>query len=545
MDTGTHLLEGDGIVSNLFYYIWKIKASGTAPKCIADLCIPSTVVLEHNFPKAWYYNAEGDIHDVERKLGRDVDTHLIQRQFSEKESNDCDIVATYYASIDINGAPATRVEFLDSEALHDFLLRRTRRPDGFVQRWVQCSSPHNTVILAVWSPHLCVIRKRQNNHPMRDHRVSMFDRGVTYEGPTRLSNDVFVAPHVTHQVEAVCQALVKMLHTQHRICVQRIVLHFKVDSGSNLWLLFCSSMRVAEKSQVNLAPTYVRYGSDDTLAANQHDYELTQRLRDDAYEFRGASRSTVPILRLSRAQADHPLNVMHPRPPSMGPIGNMYDSPRFAARARELAVLKSQGMLGSPRKPRPDVSPRRNGELIPKPPVPRQPTRPRTKPRVAVPSATNQPAPTLTTLDFTTNDESKPKVRDPKLSRTCRLFWLVLRVAVVSGNFSRCMRRVAIREWCETFLYSIYSHFTCTSRVMSVTIPRDIADVLPQDWLSRLGLSTSVSPSGQIAIAACGKPLLLMQSALRQITHEACNRLDAAFAAVRWQLRMARASVHS
>lgn len=60
-----HLLEGDGVITNLFYFLWKRIASdavashGSHPNPALDLSFPSTVVFEHNYPKAWYTHALG------------------------------------------------------------------------------------------------------------------------------------------------------------------------------------------------------------------------------------------------------------------------------------------------------------------------------------------------------------------------------------------------------------------------------------------------------------------------------------------------------
>jgi hypothetical protein len=530
MDTTTaHLLEGDGVVSNLFYFLWRQKSSGAAPKPIADLCIPSTVVLEHNFPKAWYYNAEGDAHELERKLGRDVDTHLIVKDFCDVQSGtaDRDVVASYYATVDVDGQTSTRVEFLDEAGLQEFLLRRTRRPDGFLQKWVPCSSKFNTVIQAVWSPHLCIVRKRQNRTAMRDKRSSLFERAVTYEGPTHLSQEAFVAPHVKFQVEQTCKALVTMLHTSQSLAVQRMVLNFKVDGNSCLWLLHCCSMRIADRTQLNLAPRYVRHSSDEASEVQLQADALRQKLTNEALESRsprgGASAS------VKRSGSAHPLNTMHPKPPSMGPIGDMYsDTPLFTQRASFLARLKSEGKLSFERQQHaPRVMPEKQTSAVPVPP--KKPALPKASRRPREAAVVGSELPALT-------GELSPA--PGKQQHRTRLRWQLLRLLIRSKAFRRICQHSDTQAWADAFLYSVYSHFTVDPSPIVLRLA-PVTATLPTDWPSVLGLTATVA-DGHITILASGLPLLRLQAQLQNLVVPVQTEATASVKLARWLFRTAR-----
>ena len=63
------MLEGDGVLPNLYYFLWCRKVTA-APGFGTDLRIPSTVIFEHNFPKAWYYiNEKNRCHGAEAWQG--------------------------------------------------------------------------------------------------------------------------------------------------------------------------------------------------------------------------------------------------------------------------------------------------------------------------------------------------------------------------------------------------------------------------------------------------------------------------------------------
>jgi hypothetical protein len=527
MDSTAHLLEGDGVVSNLFFFLWKFKSLASTPSTLTDLCIPSTVVLEHNFPKAWYYNADGDAHDLERKLGRDVDTHLILRDFCDQGGAKSDgVVACYYSNVESGGVSSTRVEFFDVDGLHEFLLRRTRRPDGFLQKWVPCSSKFNTVIQAIWSPHLCIVRKRQNRSAMRDKRESLFERCVTYEGATHLSEEAFVAPHIQHHVEAICKTLVDTLYASQKLAVHRMVLHFKVDSESSVWLLYCSSMRIGDRTHINLAPNYVRHADDEVSQQQQAARTLTVKLRDEGYERFGTAKSFVPVLRLSLDSHRHPLNVMHPRPPSMGPIGDTFDmTPRWNERAMELRHMKQHGLIPATarhqnRSSRPAVDPR-----TPKPPLPKFEKRKR-RPQKPLERRGSQLAavlPPTPSLRVSSADGHRPPTTAPIPAAA---LWRVVQISVLSGSVRTMKTSDDVTNAMGAFLYAAYSHFTCSAKPFNYNLP-SVFDLLPPTWWSRIGISATENRATNatcLTVLALGLPLLRIQSLAFQLCHDTFHK---------------------
>ena len=626
-NSNSHLLEGDGIVTNLYYYIWRMKvaqqaaAAGTtgtaAPPLVplpggaavgeegtGGLNVPSTVILEHNFPKAWYYCPRGGppggagggggllddgggddagSGDLERKLGREVDTQLILRDFSNDGrytlEDTGDVVAAYYSTVDVNGATVTRVEYLDFAGVTELLLRRSRRPDGFLQKWVQPSGKYNTVVQAVWSPHMCLVAKRQSRLPLRNRREAMFDRCCTYEGPTHYSNEVFVAPHVKHQIQGICRELVTHLYATQRMAIQRMVLHFKVDNASQIWLLYCSSMRLqktGEGLQLNLAPVFVRRCPDEEADEQAAAAQLTKVLKYDAYEGdtpvndadamrRSLNRglhTTRPMsanekLRaslsfggatggLGGSSSDAPLELYHPRPPTMGPIGDVFGDPAWAKRyKRQLRVREKRQAAGetSPRPsprwvaPAPTHTP---GEMPPrKPAVPKAPKpkqrhrqdpervaeRERRKERESAEqrraSYVDDLMAQLKEIRKTGTSPTRPVTAAPAPSGAgaaggepprkpprkhksvrggvgrrakARLYWAVLRVGVLSGTVVLQARARRARDWAAQFLYTVYSHFYCTRTPLKVAIPAEFHRRFEEGWLDRVGLKALEVP---------------------------------------------------
>ena len=91
MSVGTHPLEGDGTLINVYYYLWKKKVNTLSSGL--NVKIPPTVVYEHNFPKGWYYWCDRKM-EIERKVGKEIDTKAINKDFSKKPRG-----AMWYASL--------------------------------------------------------------------------------------------------------------------------------------------------------------------------------------------------------------------------------------------------------------------------------------------------------------------------------------------------------------------------------------------------------------------------------------------------------------
>ena len=55
-------LEKDGLVSNLYYLLWKKESCLSADAYYFDLRIPHTIIFKNNVPYSWYFsNKEGKL----------------------------------------------------------------------------------------------------------------------------------------------------------------------------------------------------------------------------------------------------------------------------------------------------------------------------------------------------------------------------------------------------------------------------------------------------------------------------------------------------
>lgn len=140
-----------------------------------------------------------------------------------------------------------KVEFLDKESLKEFFFKRKVRDRGILQRFISPKGPNNFMVQAIWSPHITLLERRININRLDSlqSKLSPFERAVTYEGPSHFSNDVFCSPKLKEQVEKACKNIVSHFERTNHKKISRMVLYFKSDRNGDLWLLYCSSVRIA------------------------------------------------------------------------------------------------------------------------------------------------------------------------------------------------------------------------------------------------------------------------------------------------------------
>ncbi|RNF02179.1 uncharacterized protein Tco025E_08441 [Trypanosoma conorhini] len=282
-----HPMEGDDVVTS--FYDLLCKRNPKTMKPCRNVFVPDTVVYEHNFPRGWY-TTDVRAREVTRRQGKDLDAATIEAGFKRGVSETCPIVATYLSTLeeDVGGGASettTQVEVLNTESVGGFIARKTKRA-GILQRFVFPKGYHNSVIRAVWSPRVAMIQRRTNKFPIADRKRAENDPfaiTVTYEGPEYLSEEGAVSAHVAFEVKSVCADIVThFFYTEHKY-ITRMVLYFKSDARDRLWLLWCGSLRVADRNSasempVNLAPKFGEPAQEGDL-----DEDVALRTADQAY----------------------------------------------------------------------------------------------------------------------------------------------------------------------------------------------------------------------------------------------------------------------
>eukprot|EP00760_Papus_ankaliazontas_P003918 PhM_4_TR11664/c0_g1_i1/m.64158 len=255
-----HTLEGDGVLTGFYNHLWKRNKDFQSCKVM----IPDTIVYDHNFPRSWF-TYDKKQKNIEKRQGRDLDPSSINEAFSKSKDPDVGILASYLYSYEdaVTGETITSVEFFNERGLLEFVNRKIKR-EGILQKFVIPKGHNNSVIQAIWSPRVCLVQRRMNVNPIKDKLLTERDPyscAVTYEGPTHFSEESTCAIRTTAQIEDICLDIVSHFHNTEHKNITRMVVYFKVDHNDKLWLLWCGSLRVADRQTqsqmpVNLSPIF-------------------------------------------------------------------------------------------------------------------------------------------------------------------------------------------------------------------------------------------------------------------------------------------------
>jgi len=256
--------EGDGVVDSIYHYLF---TKNTQLETCPNVVIPNTVVYKYRQPAYWYYSS-GDQQMKMRKKG-EMTNQKIYDSLRKRKNPTCEIVA-YYISTRENdeGKEMTSMEYFDELGLHDFLFNRQKEHNGIIQKFIDPKGKSNAIIRAIWSPKLCLLEQRVNLKPVNDGRYDMYERCVTYEGAEHQSMNAPVRGiYLPSRLQTICDSIVDhvMRTSSQHYRISRMVLNFKLDHNNKLWLLWCSSMRLAADKYAVKKPFPVNISGDITI----------------------------------------------------------------------------------------------------------------------------------------------------------------------------------------------------------------------------------------------------------------------------------------
>uniref|UniRef100_K3WGC8 Uncharacterized protein n=1 Tax=Globisporangium ultimum (strain ATCC 200006 / CBS 805.95 / DAOM BR144) TaxID=431595 RepID=K3WGC8_GLOUD len=250
-------LEGDGLIENLFYFLWSKDDFGAGPR----IYIPHTVLYKFTHPSAWYFTSLKS-GKIKKKSKVNLNNIQIEREFTKKRSP-TDIVAYYiYFASSVSGDSSNpsgnaTIEYFDADGLREFLYKREKVHNGMLQKFVLPKGTGNATIRAIWSPKICLLERRVNLKNVYDKRYDIYERGVTFDGANMYSRPEPVrGAMLPGEVQLLCEQIVDHVTqvSYHKYRISRMVLHLKSDADDKLWLLWCSSLRLLHVNAAEAAP---------------------------------------------------------------------------------------------------------------------------------------------------------------------------------------------------------------------------------------------------------------------------------------------------
>lgn len=306
------LLDGDGVTEHLFHKLWEKDDLNLRPA----IAIPDTIVIKNGKLQSWYFTAADG--KIKRKTKKKLHLEQVEHVFVTR-SVGYDVVATFIQTAELQDDPGGRntVYVFNAAQLREFLTNPTRPMTGILQKFVESKGVCNGVIRAIWSPKVCLLEKRENIHYLHDTRMGTYERVITYEGPEYYSRPAPLrGSGIASELQRICDTVVSHVAevTYHDAMITRCVLHFKVDSRDQAWLLYSTSIRLSTTTNtqaVNMdnvlhlpseviltpAPSHSREDHDqaptkqqencvacDTLVLSTQLYPVTYKVIIDFYE---------------------------------------------------------------------------------------------------------------------------------------------------------------------------------------------------------------------------------------------------------------------
>jgi hypothetical protein len=246
-----HPLERDGIVEELYHYMWEKDHSREGEGMHAF--IPDTIVFKNRVVTGWFFTSLGGRERgiIKRKVKANISNEAIEEAFLRKTPEEFDIVAVYIENPEgedgtlIPGPPI--IEYMNQKQLHDFLHKRRKGVSAILQKFIEPKGGYNEVIRAIWSPHLLSTERRKAKKHLYDTRLDVLERCAIYDAPEHYSEVSQVKGQVlSRAITMLCEGLAEHIAsvTHSRVRIARVVLNLKVASDGNLYLLTSTSLRV-------------------------------------------------------------------------------------------------------------------------------------------------------------------------------------------------------------------------------------------------------------------------------------------------------------
>lgn len=245
-DTHHTLRDHDGFIEELYHLLWVKNINGEP---CPDVLVPDVVIYKYRIPAYWYFT--GSDGQLKRKNKGSIINKKIFAEFTKGAKSPSDVVA-YHISENEDaspGQPSTTIQYFDTRTLHEFLFHKDKHNDGCLQKFIKPKGDSNSMIQAAWSPQICLLERRVNLQRLDATRVPLQQRCCTYEGGEHLSKITPVrGTLLPDKIQQLCWGIVSHVRTtshehQH---ISRLLLNFKCDDNDQVWLLWCSSVRLSQ-----------------------------------------------------------------------------------------------------------------------------------------------------------------------------------------------------------------------------------------------------------------------------------------------------------
>ena len=156
-----------------------------------------------------------------------------------------EVAATAYRISDTKTESKVTVEYLHSKVFKDFVyFNEEKLYLDILQKFSVCKGKYNEVIRCDWTPTINIVEKRTNPNLFKSSASTMYEKLVTYEGPSHLSkSDSVVSNTILSDINVACKFIADQL-TSHNVALKHANFYFKLDNSNELVLLFANNFKL-------------------------------------------------------------------------------------------------------------------------------------------------------------------------------------------------------------------------------------------------------------------------------------------------------------
>ncbi|GAQ78485.1 hypothetical protein KFL_000140040 [Klebsormidium nitens] len=228
-------------LSNLFHYLWAVNSQGCS---CPGVRIPDTLAILNGRAVSWYFTGASGrlLRKNSDKLKRARHILYAMLRGPEKHTMLGSIKAMQIVP-DESSEEGLTVSHLDERALRDALMAGSLS-DGLLQRFVMPFGDKNVLITCYWYPNFFYMdRSSTFPRPVKPHD-KYSGRGKANEELPLPRGEVSLL--ITQRLLAVCNNIAahvyKVSPQKYKIAHMRLT--FKNDLHGNLWLLYCSELKL-------------------------------------------------------------------------------------------------------------------------------------------------------------------------------------------------------------------------------------------------------------------------------------------------------------
>ena len=292
-------LEGDGIIENIYHFLW---TKDTIFNTHNSIYIPHTILYKYRKPLYWYFTSVID-HRLKKKNPDKLNKEHIKQAFLKNASKSGIIcyfiyskksfiskyesdkptfektmkrVLSYLDHSESNNQTENNnnsnnnkssfhknnflklddykinsskyiIEYFDKKQFIEFLNSKPKCEEGILQKFEDPKGEYNSIYRIIWSPKLSLFEKCTNLKKLNDTHFDIYERAVTYDGEEfQIKTEPVKGSHLPQGMESIALKIADHVGniTLEKIRIVRLILNFKVDKRDRILFLWCSSLRI-------------------------------------------------------------------------------------------------------------------------------------------------------------------------------------------------------------------------------------------------------------------------------------------------------------